>query len=184
VEPGAAANEDAALEAAKDSLTAFASRFQTAYLDGLRRKIGLSTAQEGDEALVQDFLQCLANDGVDFTLAFRTLSGAIEDETTLRVLFTDKAALDAWMVRWRERLAQGPDAPAAQALMKAVNPAYIPRNHLVEAALTAAVEQGDYGPFETLLGVLSHPYRDDPALTLYTLGPREEEKVLQTFCGT
>ncbi|MFL5286107.1 MAG: hypothetical protein ACJ8AW_35295, partial [Rhodopila sp.] len=65
-----------------------------------------------------------------------------------------------------------------------VNPAYIPRNHLVEAALTAAVEREDYGPFETLLDVLSRPYQDDPALTPYTLGSREEEKVLQTFCGT
>jgi uncharacterized protein YdiU (UPF0061 family) len=178
-------NEDAALEAAKDSLTAFASRFQAAYLDGLRRKVGLSTAQEDDEALVRDFLQCLANDGVDFTLAFRALSDAIEDHTALRTLFTDGAALDAWVTRWRSRLAQEPDAPAAaRSLMKAVNPAYIPRNHLVEAALTAAMEREDYGPFETLLDVLSRPYQDDPALTPYTLGPREEEKVLQTFCGT
>ncbi len=68
--------------------------------------------------------------------------------------------------------------------MRAVNPAFIPRNHLVEAALRAAVEQEDFQPFEDLLEVLSRPYDDSPALVRYTLSPREDERVLQTFCGT
>jgi uncharacterized protein YdiU (UPF0061 family) len=179
------ADEALALETAKDSLAAFAPRFQAAYLAGLRQKIGLSTGRDGDEALVQDFLQCLATDGVDFTLAFRALSDAVEDQTALRALFADRAALDAWIERWRRRLAEEPEASgAARVLMKSANPAYIPRNHLVEAALTAATEREDYGPFEALLGVLSRPYQDDPALASYACGPRDEERVLQTFCGT
>jgi uncharacterized protein YdiU (UPF0061 family) len=68
--------------------------------------------------------------------------------------------------------------------MRAANPAFIPRNHLVEAALTAAVERADFAPFETLLDVLSRPFADDPDRAVYTMGPREEERVLQTFCGT
>ena len=77
----------------------------------------------------------------------------------------------------------GPDAGSAAA-MRAVNPAFIPRNHLVESALAAAVERADFQPFEDLLGVVSQPYRDDPALRRYAMPPRDEEKVLQTFCGT
>ncbi|PPQ25773.1 protein adenylyltransferase SelO [Rhodopila globiformis] len=177
--------EAAALEAAKDSLTAFAPRFQDAYLAGLRRKIGLATAREGDEALVQDFLTRLAEDGVDFTLAFRALADAMQDDAALVALFADRAALDAWLARWRSRLAAEPGAPeTARALMQAANPAFIPRNHLVEAALAAAVEHQDYGPFETLLSVLSRPWHDDPALAAYARAPREEERVQQTFCGT
>jgi uncharacterized protein YdiU (UPF0061 family) len=68
--------------------------------------------------------------------------------------------------------------------MRANNPAFIPRNHLVEAALAAAVECADYAPFEELLRVLSQPYDDDTALERYTLPARDEERVLQTFCGT
>lgn len=177
--------EAAALEAAKDSLTAFAPRFQDAYLAGLRRKIGLATAREGDEALVQDFLTRLAEDGVDFTLAFRALADAMQDDAALVALFADRAALDAWLARWRSRLAAEPGAPETlRALMQAANPAFIPRNHLVEAALAAAVEHQDYGPFETLLSVLSRPWHDDPALAAYARAPREEERVQQTFCGT
>jgi uncharacterized protein YdiU (UPF0061 family) len=96
-------------------------------------------------------------------------------------LFKDNAAFDAWAVRWRIRLATEA-APAAT--MRAANPAFIPRNHLVEAALAAAIERADYAPFEELLQVLSRPYDDDPAHERFTLPARDEERVLQTFCGT
>ncbi len=68
--------------------------------------------------------------------------------------------------------------------MRAVNPAFIPRNHLVEAALRAAVERSDFQPFEDLLAVLSRPFEDQPGLAHYAMPPRDEERVLQTFCGT
>jgi serine/tyrosine/threonine adenylyltransferase len=100
-------------------------------------------------------------------------------------VFGDSTAIDAWAARWRSRLAEEPGgADGAQVTMQAVNPVFIPRNHLVEAALAAAVERADFAPFEALLDVLSRPFQDDPALALYALGPREEERVLQTFCGT
>ena len=175
-------DEDSAMAAARDSLAAFAPRFQAAYLAGLRRKIGLTTERDGDEALTMDFLKLLEAGRVDFTRAFRTLSGAMTDDTALRTLFADSAAFDAWVARWRPRLSAEPGQPSAT--MRAANPAFIPRNHLVEATLAAAVERADFVPFETLLDVLSRPYADDPERALYAIGPREEERVLQTFCGT
>jgi len=175
-------DEDSAMAAARDSLAAFAPRFQAAYLAGLRRKIGLTTERDGDEALTMDFLKLLEAGRVDFTRAFRTLSGAMTDDTAMRTLFADSAAFDAWVARWRPRLSAEPGQPSAT--MRAANPAFIPRNHLVEATLAAAVERADFVPFETLLDVLSRPYADDPERALYAIGPREEERVLQTFCGT
>ena len=171
-------------EAAKGALLAFAPRFHAAYFSGLRRKIGLLTDEEGDDTLTQDLLKLMAADGADFTLTFRRLCDAAETpagDAAVRALFKDTAAYDAWAGRWHARLAK--EAGPATA-MRAVNPAFIPRNHLVEAALSAAVERADYLPFETLLGVLSRPYCDDPALERYAMPPREEERVLQTFCGT
>jgi uncharacterized protein YdiU (UPF0061 family) len=171
-------------DSAKDALAAFASRFEAGYLGGLRRKIGLLTEQEGDDNLTRDLLTLMAADGADFTLTFRRLCAAAErtaDDAAVRALFRATAAYDAWAVRWRVRLA-GEGAPAAT--MRANNPAFIPRNHLVEAALAAAVEHADFAPFEKLLDVLSRPYRDDSTLERYTLPARDEERVLQTFCGT
>lgn len=68
--------------------------------------------------------------------------------------------------------------------MDAVNPAYIPRNHLVEAMIKAAVDEQDFAPFEQLLGVLSHPYHERPEFDHYTRPPLPDEQVLATYCGT
>jgi uncharacterized protein YdiU (UPF0061 family) len=178
-------DEDSAMAAAKESLAAFAPRFQAAYLAGLRRKVGLVTERDGDEALTGDFLKLLEADRVDFTIGFRTLSGAVTDDAALRTLFAGGTALHAWAARWRSRLSEEPGgADAAAATMRAANPVFIPRNHLVEAALTAAVERADFAPFESLLEVLSRPSDDDPERALYAIGPRADERVSQTFCGT
>jgi uncharacterized protein YdiU (UPF0061 family) len=171
-------------EVATDALATFAPRFQGAYSLGLRRKIGLLTEREGDEELVQSLLKLMAEDGADFTLTFRRLCEAAEGpagDASVRALFKNAGAYTAWAGRWRMRLA-AETIPAVA--MRAVNPAFIPRNHLVEAALAAAVERLDFQPFEDLLSVLSRPFDDDPELGRYATPPRDEERVLQTFCGT
>ena len=68
--------------------------------------------------------------------------------------------------------------------MLAANPAYIPRNHRVEAVIRAAIDEDDFAAFHELVGVLSQPFEDQPALTRYAGPPAEHERVLQTFCGT
>jgi uncharacterized protein YdiU (UPF0061 family) len=171
-------------DGAKEALAAFAPRFQAAYFGGLRRKIGLLTEQEGDDSLTQDLLNLMATDGADFTLTFRRLCDAAEGpagDAAVQVLFKDAATFDAWAARWRIRLSEETEPATA---MRAVNPAFIPRNHLVEAALAAAAERSDFQPFEELLGVVTRPYHDDPALGRYALPAGDEERVLQTFCGT
>ena len=102
----------------------------------------------------------------------------------MRALFTDASAFDGWAVKWRTRLAEeGGDANERREAMQAVNPRFIPRNHLVEEAIATAVK-GDFAPFETLVAVLSTPYDDQPAFARYAEPPRSEEIVHQTFCGT
>ena len=170
--------------AATEALAAFAPRFQAASFAGLRRKIGLLTEREGDDELARSLLNLMAADGADFTLTFRRLCDAAAGsagDVAVRALFKDVGAYDAWAARWRVRLAA--EKPPAGA-MRAVNPAFIPRNHLVEAASAAAVERSDFQPFEDLLAVLSRPFDDQPGLAHYATPPRDEERVLQTFCGT
>jgi uncharacterized protein YdiU (UPF0061 family) len=181
-------SEAAALDSAKEALSAFAPQYEAAQTAGLRRKLGLFTERDGDLALVQDLLQCMASNGADFTLTFRRLCDADESaeaDAHVRELFTDPVAFDAWVARWRRRLQDEPATPQERAAaMRKVNPEFIPRNHRVEAVIKAAVERQDFQPFEELLDVVSRPYDHRPELEPYTRPARPEERVLQTFCGT
>jgi uncharacterized protein YdiU (UPF0061 family) len=179
--------KDKAIEEAQSALGGFAERFNSAYQAGLRSKLGLFSEHDGDQALAQDLLDAMAKNHADFTLTFRRLSDAARDpdDNDVRQLFADPAAYDEWAVRWRQRLSEEPqDAAVRRTAMRSVNPAFIPRNHRVEAVIEAAVNRDDFAPFEELLTVLSRPHEDQPAFAGYAEGPEPHQRVLQTFCGT
>ena len=179
--------QDKAVEEAQSALGDFADLFSTAYQAGLRAKLGLFTAREGDRELAQDLLNAMAGNQADFTLTFRHLADAAPDQNLdgVRGLFADPTAFDEWAVRWRQRIAEEPQsAGERQAAMRKVNPAFIPRNHRVEAVIEAAVNRDDFALFEELLAVLSKPYDDQPEFSAYADPPEPDQRVLQTFCGT
>jgi serine/tyrosine/threonine adenylyltransferase len=177
-----------AIELASEVLSTFTTLFADRWLAGMRRKLGLSANEEGDRALADALLDAMHRHQADFTLTFRGLCDAAAeqpDETRVRGLFGDASDYDHWAQRWRARLARESITPKARAeAMRQVNPAYIPRNHRVEQMIVAAVERGDFAPFEELLAVLSQPYQEQPALTAYADPPQPDERVLRTFCGT
>jgi uncharacterized protein YdiU (UPF0061 family) len=181
-------DKDKAIEQAQSILAGFPGKFTAAYQAGLRQKIGLFTERDGDEALVQDLLDAMAKNRADFTLTFRRLGDAADDATRdqdVRALFADPTAYDEWAVRWRQRLGVEPQTSAEHAaVMRATNPAVIPRNHRIEAVIQAAVVSDDFAPFEELLTVLSKPYQDQSAFSAYAEPPEPHQRVLQTFCGT
>jgi uncharacterized protein YdiU (UPF0061 family) len=183
-----AGDGEAALASAKESLTAFGPQFEAARSAGLRRKLGLFTEREGDALLGQDLLTRMAANRADFTLTFRRLCDAAagpEGDGGVRALFADPSAYDSWAVGWRRRLEEeATPGQARAAAMRMANPAFIPRNHIVEAALNAAMERQDFQPFEELVDVMSRPYEDRPGLERYATPARPEECVRQTFCGT
>jgi uncharacterized protein YdiU (UPF0061 family) len=181
-------DEAKAVPLAEEALATFSALFQRAYQDGFRRKLGLGQEREGDPELIGSLLEALSRDKVDFTLFFRRLSSAPlegEAEAAVRAMFADATPFDDWLTRWRLRLQFEPfDAEGAAAAMRAVNPAVIPRNHRVEAMISAAVDREDLAPFDELLTVLSRPFEDQPESLQYQDAPLEEERVLATFCGT
>ena len=181
-------DQEKAISEAQSALAEFAEVFNAAYQAGLRRKLGLFTARESDQALAQDLLDAMAKNQADFTLTFRKLSDAalgLDHDSEVRQLFADPAAYDEWAARWRQRTADEPqDAATRRTAMRAVNPVFIPRNHRVEAVIEAAVNRDDFALFEELLTVLSKPYEDQPALSAYAEPPQPHQRVLQTFCGT
>jgi protein adenylyltransferase len=180
-------DQQQAVQRAEDVLKGFSARFDAAYLTGMRHKLGLSTVEDDDLKLVDEFLSLLAADGADYTLAFRRLSDAACEGASEQSLglFQDQQAFGAWITRWRQRLAREPEEPECRrAKMRAINPAFIPRNHRIEAVIEAAVTAADFDPFETLLLILAQPFEDQPAFAHYMDPPQVHERVCQTYCGT
>ena len=119
--------------------------------------------------------------GADYTNTFRALA---VDGLPPGALFEDTAFRD-WHARWRERQAQQDSAPAAGlALMRAANPAYIARNHRVEAVLAAATNDRNLAPLRELLSVLADPYTERAGIEAFANPPPPGDEVYQTFCGT
>jgi uncharacterized protein YdiU (UPF0061 family) len=180
--PLLAPERDAAIAVAQAAIDKFPALFGDAYGAGLAAKLGLLEAREGDMELAQDLLDRMAENQADFTLTFRGLSNG--DDAAVRGLFAEPASFDAWAARWRARLMlETVDPVERQAAMRKVNPAFIPRNHRVQAVITAA-NAGDFTVLEEMLAVLSRPYDDQPDAQQYAVPPKPEEVVHKTFCGT
>jgi serine/tyrosine/threonine adenylyltransferase len=176
-----------AVAPATEILHAFPARYDVHWLAGARAKLGLTSAEENDLALAQDWLELMRTHGADYTLAWRRLSDAAAGEAEkLAALFALAPALEAWLARWRERCAREDVLPSARAeTMRQVNPIYIPRNQRVEEALGAASERGDLQPFERLLAAITQPFEERAESELYALpAPAEVTACYKTFCGT
>lgn len=170
---------EAAVELAMAALGTFRVRYSAAWSAGMRAKLGLPEGLDDAAAgtLVDDLITLLQEERVDHTSFFRRLAWAARgDADPVRSLVRDTAAIDGWLARW---LALSPDA----ASMDRVNPVYIPRNHLVEEALDAAVT-GDLDPIHRLLAAVSAPFEERAGLERYAAPAPEELGAYRTFCGT
>ena len=172
-------DEEQAIALAVESLGRFRPRYEAAWTTGMRAKLGLPDGIDDGvvTTLAEDLLGLLEADHVDLTSFFRGLASAARDDVEpTRLHFLDLAGIDGWLERWR---AVSPDADA----MDRVNPAYIPRNHLVEEALTAATD-GDLGPLDRLLAAVTAPYDERPGLERYAGPAPQDFGTYRTFCGT
>jgi len=171
---------DTAVERATASLNRFPELFERYWLDGMRSKLGLFTAEVDDNALIDDLLAWMKRRTADFTNVFRSLSR--------RSAATTLAGEDSDFAAWYRRLdarrsRQSQPAAAAEELMRSTNPAFIPRNHLVEEALLAAAEEHDYSVMQRLIDVLARPYDHDRDLPMFS-EPGKDGRQYRTFCGT
>jgi len=154
-------------------------QYHDAWSSGMRAKLGLSSGDTAEVAtpLIDELLAQLQESHVDFTSFFRHLGQAARgDNEPARGLFVDLARFDDWLSRWQDL---GPDAE----LMDRVNPIYIPRNHLVEEALTAATG-GDVAPLSQLLDAVTAPYTQRAGLDRYASPAPDDFGSYRTFCGT
>lgn len=183
---------------ASEVIAGFPAQYRSQLLLGQRKKLGVRRDNpqddDGDRALIDDWLAMLHTQHIDFTLAWRRLAEtAAGNEAPLRALFRDRPALDSWLARWRGRCAEETvdaiDSTTAvrerARLMRSVNPIVIARNHHVEEALAAASEQGDLAPFERLLDAIKKPYDELRERTVYAEpAPADVTACYRTYCGT
>jgi uncharacterized protein YdiU (UPF0061 family) len=169
-----------ALARANELLESFAGRFQRCWSTALRAKLGLFTTEPDDVALAGELLGWMAGIGADYTHTFRNLRPIAATDSAAS---TDPAFV-GWHRRWTARLARQPQ-PIAEVLllMNAHNPAVIPRNHLVESALTSAVGD-DLAPLERLLAALANPYEEAGKPVELQYPPPPGTPTCRTFCGT
>jgi serine/tyrosine/threonine adenylyltransferase len=171
---------EAAIEIAQDLLGDYAGHYAAAARRRWQAKFGLRETHPGDEALMQAFLALLQRGRHDFSLCFRHLPRpALLDD-----LILDREALHAWQQRYAQRLQQeGGASPERTAAMDAVNPLYIPRNHLLQLAITAA-EQDDFAPLARLVGVLDRPYTEQPGAEDLAALPPDWAAAISVSCSS
>ena len=179
-------DKNRAIELLTETIDCIKPLYESHWLAGMKSKIGLSTKGSQDEQLITDLLSTMAEGQADFTLVFRRLAQVLRGESgPVRNLFKDPGALDLWVQRWQERLEQeGISKEAIAESMDRSNPVYIPRNHKVEEALSAAVQHEDMAPFTKLLTVLNHPFDETSGNEAYAEPPPVSNIPYKTFCGT
>jgi serine/tyrosine/threonine adenylyltransferase len=158
-------------------VSSFVERYERHWASGMAAKLGMETP---DASLVQDLLALLHAQHVDYTQFFRALSSHLRGGQ-VRSLFPEPAAFDAWAARWEAVLPA--DRGAVAAAMDRVNPVYIPRNHVVEEALTAATA-GEMAPFHRLVEVVASPFVEREGLEHYAEPAPSGCGPHVTYCGT
>ncbi len=184
-------DQNTAVEVAQDHLEGFISAYQNYWLTGMRAKLGLASALDGDRGLIEDLFSIMASNNADFTSTFYRLTAmdlTDSNDNAILALFDDvddAKSFMQWLDRWRQRLnLEASDDDERKAMMRAVNPVYIPRNHLIEEAIRAAEDHADFSVFHALHDVLQQPYDFQPGKETFMQPPQPHQVVQQTFCGT
>jgi uncharacterized protein YdiU (UPF0061 family) len=154
--------------------------YQQRWLNMMRKKFGCHDAMTNDENLIQDFLEWMHTNKLDYTNTFLALShNNLNDKAFKTTEFKN------WHLRWQTRVKlDNRSEHDASILMQANNPAIIPRNHHVAAILDSVVNNNDMTEFNKFLAVLTNPYCNTVATQFYQTPPTPDEKIQNTFCGT
>lgn len=174
-------NPEQAVETAQGAVSVFGDLYHSHWLEGMRVKLGMISQETEDEPLIEGLLDIMQKYRYDYTNTFCALTS----DTVQGSVLAGNPEFTRWYELWHARISkQQQTKESVQQLMCSNNPAIIPRNHRVEAALDAAVTQGDYSVMNKLLAVLSDPYAHDPEQVEYAGLPVQSIGPYRTFCGT
>ena len=166
-------NQDEAIKIIENEVVDLFDQFEKKRMKHFAKKLGLQDYQSSDDLLIMSFLNYLEKESLDYTLAFRNLPDLYNGQTSF---YQESQQLNDFKLKWRDRVKN-------VAHLNNINPIYIPRNHQIQKVIEQAYEK-NLKPFHTLVDVLKDPYTSDPIYENYSLGPKPDERVYQTFCGT
>ena len=173
---------DAAIAPLAEIVRDFMPRFEAAFAARMAQKLGLA---EPDAAVSGALFATMAGQNVDFTGLFRALSDDVRGVAGAgAAYFSDGQIFESWASGWRGKLArEGRNPGAVAAAMDGVNPIYIPRNHVVEEALSAA-HTGDLAPWRTVLALTTNPFERQDGMDTFARPAPDDFGPYKTFCGT
>lgn len=172
---------DEAVQQAQEAMAAYPVTYENYWLTGMGNKLGIFNIEKEDISLIENLLELMEKYEVDYTNTFRLLTLDKVEETEL----FGKNGFEQWYEKWKTRLEnQQVSEEFIKQLMQKSNPVVIPRNHRVEEALDAAVNNEDYSVLNNLLSVISHPYDYKADYMDYTTLPPDTSGPYKTFCGT
>ncbi|MBV1877876.1 MAG: YdiU family protein [Pseudomonadales bacterium] len=184
-------NQDTALTLAQDMINQFPDLMRQAYLEKLTAKLGIQHIQPDDIKLIEELLNLMTEQASDFTLTFRYLADLVDAKSAAKSVsgvaeeFQLDDAFKPWIARWQQRLAAENVPPEALKIrLLTANPIFIPRNHLIQAAIEAATNQQNFQPFNELVDLLSKPFDFKADFAHYARPPNADQIVQNTFCGT
>ena len=168
-----------AVSIAEQEINNFKDIFKNNFTKMMKGKLGLISNEIEDDKLMKDLFQLMFKNEADYTNTFVYLmNGSVPQEKLIK----DKNFIE-WKNKWNSRLSRNQDIIKAKKLMTKNNPIIIPRNHLIESALSKA-EQGNLDEFNKLILALKDPYKDNGQYTGLKNPAPQSEKKYQTFCGT
>ena len=154
-------------------------------LNVMCQKMGLDGNSDQHQTVLKDLLKIMIPNQADYTLSFRYLGQTLLDKDSLFLdQFKEKEEIKEWLSNWKLTVKElDLDAEEMVKKMDSINPIYIPRNHNVDKAIKAAYEE-NLEPMNELLEASKNPFKENKKYSHLTIPPKEEEKILQTFCGT
>lgn len=172
------------IESYNTELESLGTLFDRRLTSKMLKKIGiLNDENPEDQGLLRQWLDYLEKHALDYTLSFRNLAGLVKNDSDSG-FFEKTGDFQAFYENWKKRIrAQDRHADAIREGMNSVNPLYIPRNHMIERVIAAALE-GDFGLFHEMNAVLEKPYEEQERFNEYLSPPEPHEVVRTTFCGT
>lgn len=172
-------NEEKSIKQLTEVLQLVMPSYQEYFYKEFCQKLGLKSVNNKNIKLIEGYLKILNLESIDFTLSFRDLSKIINERLNLNdSIFAKSKDFNNWYLKWKQEI----NLNEISDEMDLNNPCYIPRNHLIENALSKAIE-GDMSEINFMINLFANPYMQKNISRKYLMPSNSEEQYV-TFCGT
>ena len=178
-------DSDKANKFATEVLENFSIETNQRILDLMCQKIGLAGNNQKNQSLLKRLLKIMMDNQSDYTITFRGISEVLRDNLDeFYGQFNDREEIDVWLIDWQNQLKEEhKDIASLAEQLDSINPAFIPRNHILQEVIEGAYEN-DFTKFYEMIEIIKNPFVANKETSSYMTAPLEEQKISKTFCGT